>query len=179
MTTRLATVPADWMPQATIARIIVHWTAGRHKASGLDRAHYHILIEGDGTLVRGTPSIALNSLPAARKGYAAHTRGCNTGSIGVSLCCMAGAIESPFHAGVAPMTRAQWDKLPFVLADLVRRYDLAFSPKTILTHAEVQATLGIRQLGKWDIARLAFDPAVKGARACGDLMRNRLHAQLL
>ena len=100
-----AGVPAAWMPQANMRGIIVHWTAGNHSASTTDRQHYHILIEGDGKLVRGNPSIALNSLPRAQPGSAAHTLNSNTGWIGVSLCCMAGAVESPFNAGRAPMTR--------------------------------------------------------------------------
>ncbi|CAM5577731.1 hypothetical protein MAUB1S_09722 [Mycolicibacterium aubagnense] len=172
-----AIVPADWMPVAKMQRIIVHWTAGAYKASGLDRSHYHILIEDDGRLVRGTPSIALNQAPV-RKGYAAHTLGCNSGSIGVSLCCMAGASESPFVPGIAPMKRAQWETLPRVLAELCRRYVIAVTPKTVLSHAEVQGTLGIKQRGKWDITRLAFDPAVRGATACGDLFRAATKEQL-
>lgn len=164
-------VPADWMPAARIERIIVHWTAGAHKASGLDKSHYHILIEADGKLVRGTPSIALNDARGAKAGYAAHTLNCNTGSIGVSLCCMAGAIESPFKAGSAPMTAVQWCALPFVLADLCRRYGISVTPRTVLSHAEVQGTLGIKQRGKWDITRLAHYPSLVGAKACGDAFR--------
>ncbi|WP_248311241.1 peptidoglycan-binding protein [Bosea sp. UNC402CLCol] len=53
-------VPSDWMPAAQMDRIIVHWTAGAHRGSGLDRSHYHVLIEGDGKLVRGIPPISLN-----------------------------------------------------------------------------------------------------------------------
>lgn len=166
----MTTVPAAWMPAARMRGIIVHWTAGAHKASALDREHYHVLIEGGGKLVRGIPSIALNQKPAS-KGYAAHTLKCNSGFIGVALCCMAGAIEAPFNAGVAPMTRSQWDALPFVLADLCRFYAIGVTPRTVLSHAEVQPTLGIAQRGKWDITRLAFDPSIKGAKACGDLFR--------
>ncbi|QEL21715.1 N-acetylmuramoyl-L-alanine amidase [Bosea sp. F3-2] len=164
-------LPADWMPAARMNRVIVHWTAGVHRASGLDRTHYHILIEGDGHLVRGSSSIALNDAGGAKKGYAAQTLNCNTGSIGVSLCCMAGATESPFNAGSAPMTRVQWEALPAVLADLCRRYSISVTPQTVLSHAEVQSTLGIAQRGKWDISRLAFDPSVVGAKASGDLFR--------
>lgn len=170
-------VSSSWMPPAKMHRIIVHWTAGAHKASALDKAHYHILIEGDGGLVRGVPTIDLNQAPT-KKGYAAHTLNCNTGSIGVSMCCMAGAVESPFSAGKSPMTKAQWDKLPIVLATLCERYNIIPSPTTVLSHAEVQANLGIRQRGKWDITRLAFDPSVKGAKACGDIFRKRT-AELL
>lgn len=170
-------VPADWMPAAKMQRIIVHWTAGAHQASGLDRSHYHILIEADGKLMRGIPSIDLNQAPV-RKGYAAHTLNCNSGSIGVSLCCMAGAVESPFSAGSAPMTRTQWETLPKVLAALCGRYGIAVTPQTVLSHAEVQGTLGIKQKGKWDISRLAFDPTVRGATACGDLFRAATKALL-
>lgn len=163
-------VPADWMPPAKMQRIIVHWTAGGHVASGLDKEHYHLLIEADGRLVRGVPTIDLNQVPA-RKGYAAHTLNCNSGSIGVSLCCMAGAIESPFNAGKAPMTEVQWNRLPQVLADLCRRYGIPVTPQTVLSHAEVQGTLKIAQRGKWDIARVAFNPSIVGAKACGDIFR--------
>ena len=165
-------IPASWMPKASMQRIIVHWTAGSHVATGFDKSHYHILIEGSGNVVRGTPTIDLNQSPA-RKGYAARTLNCNSGSIGVSLCCMAGARESPFAAGTAAMTRAQWDKLPEVLAVLCERYSIDVGPKTVLSHAEVESNLGIKQKGKWDIARLAFDPSIIGAKACGDIFRRR------
>lgn len=166
-------VPENWMPAAKMQRVIVHWTAGGHKATDFDREHYHVLIEADGTPVRGKPTIDLNQSPV-RNGYAAHTLNCNGGSIGVSLCCMAGAVEAPFDAGKFLMTRAQWDALVVVVADLCRRYSIPVSLKTVLSHAEVQTNLGIQQRGKWDIARLAFDPSVKGARACGDLLRSKV-----
>jgi hypothetical protein len=172
-----AVVPADWMPWAQMSRVIVHWTAGTNKASALDRQQYHILIEGDGKLVRGVPTIDLNQAPA-KKGYAAHTLNCNSGSIGVSLCGMAGAIENPFSAGGHPLTMQQWAVLPQVLAALCRRYSIPVTPSTVLSHAEVQATLGIAQRGKWDISRLPFDPSVKGAKAVGDNFRSAAKARL-
>ena len=75
-------VPDAWMPAAPMRRIIVHWTAGGHKANDVDRAAYHILVEESGKLVRGTHSIADN-VSTADGHYAAHTLGLNTGSIGV------------------------------------------------------------------------------------------------
>jgi hypothetical protein len=170
-------VPADWMPWAQMARIVVHWTGGGSKASATDKKHYNVLIEGDAKLVRGNPSIALNQAPV-KPGYAAHTLNCNSGSIGVSLCGMAGAQESPFRAGSSPLTKEQWDILPGVLADLCRRYGIPVTPSTVLSHAEVQATLGIKQRGKWDIARLPFDPSVTTAKAIGDQLRARVRALL-
>ncbi len=170
MPTPALAVPKAALVPAKMERIIVHWTAGAHKASENDRAHYHLLIEADGNVVQGIPTIDLNQRPA-RKGYAAHTLKCNSGSIGVSLCCMAGAIEEPFNAGVAPMTKVQWDALPHVLAQLCRFYSIPVTPQTVLSHAEVQPTLGIKQRGKWDITRLPFAP-VKGAKAVGEVFRN-------
>lgn len=170
-------VPADWMPAAKMERIICHWTAGAHKASDFDRSHYHLLIESDGTLVRGIPSIKLNEAPA-KKGYAAHTLSLNSGSIGVSLCCMGGATESPFNPGKYPMTEKQWTALTSLVAELCRRYGIPITDKTVLSHAEVQNNLGIAQRGKWDITRLAFAPEIKGAKACGDKLRAEAKAKL-
>lgn len=170
-------VPADWMPSAKMDRIICHWTAGTHKATEFDRGHYHILIEADGNLVRGIPSIKLNEAPA-KKGYAAHTLNCNTGSIGVSLCCMGGSVEAPFMPGKYPMTKAQWDKLTSVVADLCRKYGIKVTDRTVLSHAEVQHNLGIQQRQKWDFTVLAFDLSIKGARACGDKLRAEVLAKL-
>lgn len=170
-------VPADWMPAAKMERIVCHWTAGAHKASDFDRSHYHILIEDDGKLVRGIPSIKLNEAPA-KKGYAAHTLSLNSGSIGVSLCCMGGATESPFSPGKYPMTEKQWTALTSVVAELCRRYGIPITDKTVLSHAEVQNNLGIAQRGKWDFTRLAFAPEIKGAKACGDKLRAEAKAKI-
>ncbi|MBB3947699.1 hypothetical protein GGQ73_003670 [Rhizobium skierniewicense] len=170
-------VPADWMPAAKMDRIICHWTAGTHKATEFDRGHYHMLIEADGKLVRGIPSIKLNKAPA-KKGYAAHTLNCNTGSIGVSLCCMGGSVEKPFVPGKYPMTKEQWDKLTTVVAELCRKYGIKVTDRTVLSHAEVEHNLGITQRGKWNFTVLAFDLSVKGARACGDKLRAEVLAKL-
>lgn len=176
--TREKVIPSAWLPDATITGIVFHWTAGQNKASDLDRSHYHLLIEGDGKHVRGLPSIDLNSLPKSKTGYAQHTLNCNTGFIGVSLCGMAGAIESPFSAGKQPITRIQWDELANVLAQLCKRYGIKVSRKTVLSHAEVQTILGIKQKGKWDIARLPFDTSIQGAVAIGDQMRAMVQSHL-
>ena len=176
--TRERTIQASWMPDAKITGIVFHWTAGQNKASDLDRSHYHVLIEGDGKHVRGVPSIDLNSLPEKKPGYAAHTLNCNTGFIGVSLCGMAGAVEIPFSAGKQPITRVQWDELANVLAQLCKRYGIKVSRKTVLSHAEVQTNLGIKQKGKWDIARLPFDTSIQGAVAIGDQMRAMVQSKL-
>ena len=142
-------VPSDWMPNCSMKRIILHWTAGSYEASSIDLAHYHILIEGDGNLVRGSHSINDN-VSTADNIYAAHTFMLNTGSIGVSVCCMAEAEESPFDAGSSPMLKMQWDTMTQVVAELCQFYDIPVTPQTVLGHGEVESTLGIDQGGKWD-----------------------------
>lgn len=166
-------IPPTWMPRVTMKRVICHWSAGTHEASWLDRKHYHLIIEGDGNLVRGDRSIADNAAPI-RGNYAAHTLRCNTGSIGVSLACMAGARERPFTSGSYPMTQVQWKTLAPVVAELCRVYEIPVTPQTVLSHAEVEDSLGIKQRGKWDYTRLPFDPSVQGAREVGDKLRREV-----
>lgn len=174
MTYRL---PLDWLQPVKMTRIVAHWSAGAHKASEIDKEHYHIIIEGSGNVVRGDHTISDN-VNTADNDYAAHTRGCNTGSIGVSLACMAGAIENPFNPGRYPMTLAQWNRAMEVIAHLADFYKIPVTNKTVLSHAEVQANLGIKQAGKWDFTRLAFAPSIVGAKACGDKMRAEVKALL-
>lgn len=145
----MARIDLDQMPDCEMARVIVHWTAGSYKASALDREHYHVLIEGDGTVAYGVHRIDANAKPA-REPRASHTRNCNTGSIGVSMCCMKDARERPFSAGPFPMTTQQWQAAVEVVAELCARYRIDVTPKTVLAHGEVQAVLQIDQRQKWD-----------------------------
>lgn len=168
---------APWIPHVPMKRIICHWTAGTNKANDVDRKAYHILIEGDGAVVRGIPTIDRNS-GSIKDGYAAHTLNCNTDSIGVSLCGMAGAIETPFKPGPYPITKTQWAVLIEVVAELAAHYDIPVTPKTILFHAEVESNLGIKQRNKWDITRLPFDLSLITAAAVGNLMRSSVAEQL-
>ncbi|MGH1356615.1 MAG: peptidoglycan recognition protein family protein [Thalassovita sp.] len=78
----------------------------------------------------------------------------NTGAIGLSLDCMAGAQEWPFDASKHPMTRAQVEALAATTARLCKQYDIPVSRWSTLSHAEIQPTLGIRQRFKWDITWL-------------------------
>jgi hypothetical protein len=134
-------------------RIIIHWTAGAHTPSNLDKDHYHRIIDGAGWVHNGKWPISANEAP--KKGqYAAHTLDCNTGSIGVAVAAMAGAQERPFHAGSHPITPAQVDALVGLIRALCKEYGIPVTRQTVLSHAEVQPTLKIKQRGKWDIAWL-------------------------
>lgn len=170
-------LPAEWLPAVKMTRIVLHWSAGAYRVSDLDKEHYHLIVDGDGAVVRGDHSIADN-VNTGDDDYAAHTRGCNTGAIGVSMACMAGATEAPFRAGSFPLKEIQWKRAAEVVAHLAAFYKIPVTDKTILTHAEVQPNLGIKQAGKWDIARLPFNPALVGPKACGDNFRALVKAAM-
>lgn len=167
-------IPSAWLPAVRMDRLVLHWSGGPHKATSLDRKHYHFIFEDDGKVVRGNRSIADNVPPL--KTYAAHTKNCNSYSIGLSVASMLDAVERPLSYGKAPMTRAQFDAMCMAAAQLCKRYGIPISPKTVLWHAEVQGTLGIKQDGKWDATVLPFMPSLRGAKAVGDYTRETIAA---
>jgi hypothetical protein len=156
-----------------LKRIICHWTAGSYNVNDVDKAHYHFIIDGNGRVVSGvhTPE---DNLDVDDSHYAAHTRNCNTGAIGVSIAAMAEATEKPFNAGPYPLKKIQWDKMIEVVATLCKDYNIPIAPDTVLTHAEVQGRLGVEQRGKWDITRLPFDDSVKGPTEVGNKLRTEV-----
>ena len=162
-------LPQEWTPSAVMKRIITHWTAGSHRANDWDKEHYHLLIEGDGAVVRGRYSILAN-VRIRGAAYAAHTLNANDGAIGVAICCMRGARQRPFDAGPSPMTKRQWDALVSTVAELCDVYDIPVTPQTVLGHGEVQANLGIRQTHKWDPLALPWAPHLRLAEV-GDRFR--------
>lgn len=173
----MAIVPRNWMPNCSMKRIILHWTAGGHKASpSVDTGHYHILIEDDGKLVKGTHSI-IDNVSTGDNNYAAHTALFDTGSIGISVCCMAGAKESPFNAGASPMTQKQWETMAQVAAELCDFYDIPVTPQTALGHGEVEATHGKPQGGKWDLMVLPWKPTLSKTKV-GNEFRSMVKSKI-
>jgi len=165
------------MAEIRMKRVIAHWTAGGGRASPEDLSHYHRLVEYDGTIIEGTHEIADN-IVTGDGDYAAHTLRLNTGSIGVAMCGMRGAKEYPFDPGPSPLNEAQFNAFCQMIAGLCVEYAIEVTPQTVLTHAEVQPTLGVQQRGKWDIARLPWKDDIRGARAVGDYMRYRIRMLL-
>jgi hypothetical protein len=168
-------IPEHWLPEANVRRVICHWTAGTHRATLIDRVHYHLLIQGDGTLVRGL-------LPIGR--WPPHTRRLNAGSIGVALCGMAGAVEEPLNWGPWPISSFQMNRLVAVVAQLVTCYDLPIRPDTVLSHAEVPTVYGLPQRGRVPAKRvedISVGPGradLHDAAAVGTELRRRIEAQL-
>lgn len=162
-------------------RLILHWTAGTHTPNATDRAHYHFLIDGAGEVHRGDHHPEANEVihhPNDISTYAAHTANANTGAIGVAVAAMAGAREAPFTAGHYPITSAQIKALTALSAQLCRAYNIPVTRTTVLTHAEVQPTLGIKQKNKWDITWLPGMKAPEAPVAVGDRLRGLIRAQM-
>lgn len=110
--------------------------------------------------------------------YTAHTRGLNTGSIGVAVAAMWGAKEQPFKAGKYPITDAQVDAMAGLVARLCAAYDIPVRGDTVLTHAEVQPTLGVKQRGKWDINWLPGMDKAKSPHVAGERLRQLVREKM-
>lgn len=161
---------ADW-------RITAHWAVTGYSATDHSKECYHYIVEGDGNVVKGTHDVEDND-NCADGNYAAHVRNCNTRNIGVALACMDGAQENPRVWGKYPITWAQFDAMTTLIAKLCRMYNVPVEPSRVLTHAEIEPTLGIEQAGKWDITVLPWNDTLVGHKAVGDYLRAEVAAKL-
>ena len=162
-------------------RIIWHWTAGGHTANNTDKRHYHYIIEGDGTVVKGNHPPEANLVlrtPNDSSTYAAHTRGLNTESIGIAVAAMRGATERPFSTGPSPITEAQVAALVALTARLCKQYNIHVDIDTVLSHAEVQPTLKVAQRNKWDITWLPGMSRPADPVHVGTILRNQVSIKL-
>lgn len=158
-------------------RIVMHWTGGTNTPGNIDKKHYHFIIAWDGSVHDGDlkPEANLNVGDGL---YAAHTRRLNTGSIGVALAGMHDAKEIPFDAGQYPINGVQVEAFVDLVADLCETYGIAVTRKTVLTHAEVQTTLGVKQRAKWDITWLPDMTRPADAIAVGDRLREMVSEKM-
>ena len=172
----MPTIPKNLLTPCSMKRVICHWSEGNYKANSTDIEHYHILIEGDGTVRGGDHTIDDNE-NTADNDYAAHTLNANTQAIGVACCCMVGCQEAPFKPGSEPMKKSQWNKMVQVVAELCQFYGIPVTPTTVLGHGEVQANLGITQMGKWDPMVWPWDTSKIPAQV-GAALRKQVAAAL-
>lgn len=158
-------------------RVHLHWTAGAYGDIALERRAYNLLVLEDGKVVMGDYAPEANASTSDGR-YAAHTRAANSGAIGVALDGMHGARENPFFAGPFPITAVQVRKMAQLVADLCDTYDIPVTRYSVLTHAEIEPTLGIKQRNKWDIRWLPGMPRAGGAIEVGDKIRELIKAEL-
>lgn len=140
-------------------RIIIHWTAGGAVPTSYEKEFYHYLIDSLGKIYQGKFKPEANLV--CRKGmYAAHTGGCNTGSIGVSMCGMAN-FKNKNNMGEFPITKIQFEATMMLCAQLAKQYDIHVSPENVMTHYEFgQKNPKTTSYGKIDIIFLPPYPWV-------------------
>lgn len=153
-------------------RIIIHWTGGANRPCGEDLAHYHFIIDKDGKVFNGKYKPEDNENCKDGR-YAAHTGGGNTGSIGVAMCGMYVPPGTDVKKTKYPLTKKQCERCFKLVAELCKKYSIAITDKTVLTHYEFglkypQSSSG----GKIDIIWLPPYPEVKPADM-GDFIRNK------
>lgn len=148
-------VPLAWLPEGEgeIKRVIIHWTGGTYEPNRIDLASYNFVVDGKGVTYHGVPVQRhfLKDWPhnRAQGTYAAHTRRLNGGSVGVAACGMKDAVEDDTF-GDYPIKQVQFEELCETVASICLAYNITIGEETVLTHAEVDGTLGVRQRSKWD-----------------------------
>lgn len=158
-------------------RIIAHHTGGAYTPNGTDLRAYHSVFDGDGGEHQGRFDVLDNAPGRISKGnYAAHTWKLNTGSIGRAIAAMGGKSQTwadPF-GGKYPVKPEQVDALVLRLAADAKEHSIPVDRQHVLTHAEVQITLGVTQRNKWD-----FDYDLRGGAGrdpvlIGDTLRQEV-----
>ena len=115
-------------------RIILHWTAGGHYPTALEKTYYHFLIDKDGIIHSGKFKPSDNEI-CRPNGYAAHTGGGNTGSIGIAMCGMQNFIDKK-RAGKFAITKIQFEETMRFCAELANKFNIDVTPQNVLTHYE-------------------------------------------
>jgi hypothetical protein len=152
-----------------------HWTAGADGVNDVEKDAYNFICSRQGFTVPGDFPPEAQTPANIKRGsnfYAAHTLNANSYRIGYAADAMAGAQERPLNWGSAPLTEVQIREMMKFTAGLVRVYKLTVSRQTLLSHAEVERTLGIKQRAKWDITCLPGDVRVRDAIEVGDILRD-------
>lgn len=163
-------------------RIIMHHTGGTGIANSVDKRAYHSITQRDGETVKGTHPYSANALGAklVPGKYAAHTKGLNTGSIGKAVAAMAGGQWADPKACLHFPTAHQMDSFLKDVAKDAKFFGIDVNPRTVLSHAEVEVTLGIKQNNKWDFD---YDPyglyIGRNPVYVGDMLRERIRGYML
>lgn len=119
---------AVWSQAESVGRepkIYLHWTAGHYFQKFAD---YHINITADGAIWLMTEDLSE---------VLAHTWKRNTGSIGVTLCCAAGATTNDL--GDEPPTEDQINAMAKVTTALADGLWLTIDKNHVMTHGEAAA----------------------------------------
>lgn len=163
-------------------RIVMHHTGGPYTATTTDLRAYHTITQGDGSTVPGRFPYEANAIGTfLRSGhYAAHTARLNTGAIGKAVAAMGNGVWSRPRDGKFFPTSAQMHAFLVSVAKDAKKYGIPVTRENILSHAEVEITLGVKQANKWDFD---YDPFglsdLRDPIEIGDMLRGRIKAFML
>ena len=134
-------------------KVYLHWSAG-HYGQFFD--DYHINIDKDGSIYSSTDDLSE---------VLAHTYHRNTGAVGVSMACCAGATSNDL--GDESPTTAQIDAMAKVVMVLCDEFGLEINKDNVMTHGEAADNIdGIEAsepygcqstCERWDLQYLATD----------------------
>lgn len=152
-----------------IDHIYIHHTAGTYKMNDLEKSHYHICIEGNGTVKINSELDELKS----------HTWRRNSGAIGIAICCAAGAIcyrDENIVWGNYPPKTVQIETMAEVVAILCKYLELPIDRLHVLTHDEVAVidNYDIHSSDpdcRWDLRWLADPGTHEQHKRGGDVIR--------
>ncbi len=153
-------------------KVVIHWTAGTNQPNNTDYEHYHYLVNKDGIVIAGkyTPEDNENCNDGK---YAQHCGGGNTGTIGVSMCGMYG-FKDKNNVGEYPLTKKQCEATFKLVAELCKKYNIAITNKTVLTHYEFgQSHRNTSSYGKIDIVYMPPYPEIEKNKV-GNFIRNKV-----
>lgn len=164
-------------PKIGMKNIVMHWTGGSTKVNSIDLEHYHFIIDAQGVIHVGNKPVKANASPSYRAGtYAQHCRNFNENSIGISICGFGDFIPKPLSVGKRVGNEVQVSTMIALAARLSTHHSMPVGPHNVLSHAEVQPTLKIKQNGKIDFVWLpgfnlktSIDPVT-----LGNMIRERI-----
>lgn len=177
LSARKGKVIADLFHVSGLHSVIWHWTAGAKGVIDVEEDSYNGLHDTEGFHPGHWPPEAQAKYVSGKHG-ASHSLNANTGRIGESMDCMAGAQERPFKWGSNPMTWHHVNSMLDRTAMHCMKYDIPVSRYSTLSHAEIQPTLGVRQKNKWDITILPDMSRPGDAIEVGDRLRDMLRERL-
>lgn len=153
-------------------RLIVHWSAGGPIPTSYEKEFYHYLVDSLGKVYAGKFKPEANLI--CKKGmYATHTGGGNTCSIGIAMCGMAG-FKNKKDQGNFPLTKIQFEATMKLCAQLAKKYNIAVTPDTVMTHYEFgQRNPRTTSYGKIDIIFLPPFPWI-GKDDVGSFIRSKI-----
>lgn len=161
-----------------IEALILHWTAGADGINEKEHDSYNEIVTNDGRWFEGEFPFEAQVPPLRPGKYAAHTLNGNSRRGGIAIDAMAGAQERPFKWGSNPMTETGVKALVNRAAVNCIRFGIPVTRKTVLTHAEVERNLGIKQNNKWDIMILPGMTRVDDPVLVGDEIRRRVKLEI-